>query len=465
MNNNFVWGVATAAYQVEGAWLEDGKGLSIWDAFTHIPCKISHNDTGDIACDQYHRYAEDVALMRELGVNAYRFSLSWSRIIPDGSGQVNPAGIAYYNRLIDCLLENGITPWVTLYHWDLPLALQMEDDGWLNRKTAKNFSRYAKICFDNFGDRVKNWITLNEPWCSAVLGHGLAVFAPGRCSPDEPYQAGHHLLLGHAMAVREFRNGGFTGKIGISNNCDWREPLTETQEDRLAAQRALEFFYGWFTDPPVKGDYPDVMRERLGNRLPQFTEEEKNMLRASVDFLGLNHYTTAFASATPTGDQIDNISGNGGMSEEQEVYLSDSPEWEKTALQWNVVPWGFRKMLNWIGDRYPSLPIYVTENGCTTNDSSREIAENDESRCRFLSAYIDAMQQAVDADGQNVQGYFCWSLLDNFEWVHGYSQRFGLIHCDFETLERTPKKSYYLFQNIIKKQTPIQFSNLADNAR
>lgn len=451
MDNRFVWGVATAAYQVEGAWLKDGKGPSIWDAFAHTPGKISRGDTGDIACDQYHRYEEDVALMKELGVDAYRFSLSWPRIVPDGSGQVNPAGIAYYNRLIDCLLKNGIAPWVTLYHWDLPLALQMQDDGWLNRKTAENFSRYARICFDNFGDRVKNWITLNEPWCSAVLGHGLGVFAPGRRSPDEPYRAGHNLLLGHALAAREFRKGGFAGQIGISNNCDWREPLSDKREDRLAAQRSLEFFYGWFADPPVTGDYPQVMRERLGDRLPRFTTAETNMLRGSVDFLGLNHYTTAFASATPAGNQIDNVSGNGGMSEDQEVYLSDSPEWEKTALQWNVVPWGFRKMLNWIAARYPDLPIFVTENGCTAEEPCLAAAEKDEFRCRFLNAYIEAMRQAVVVDGCPVRGYFCWSLLDNFEWIHGYSQRFGIVHCDFDTLQRTPKKSFHSYRRIIQK--------------
>ncbi|MHB9139563.1 MAG: GH1 family beta-glucosidase [Victivallaceae bacterium] len=449
MSKDFVWGVATAAYQVEGAWLEGGKGLSIWDAYAHTPGKTLNGDNGDVACDQYHRYEEDIALMKEMGVDAYRFSLSWPRIIPDGSGEINPAGIDYYNRLINCLLKNGITPWVTLYHWDLPLTLQMTDDGWLNRKTADAFARYARICFDNFGDRVKNWITLNEPWCSSVLGHGLGVFAPGRMSQDEPYIAAHNLLIGHALAVKEFRDGGFDGVIGISNNCDWREPLTDSDADRGAAQRALEFFYGWFTDPVFYGDYPGVMRERLGKRLPVFTDEERMLLKGSTDFLGLNHYSTAFVSAAPLPGELDNIAGNGGLSDDQNVYLSHQPDWEKTDLQWSVVPWGFRKMLNWIAKRYPGLPIYVTENGCAVAEPDVAASQNDEFRCRFLSNYIDAMQEAI-TDGSNVRGYFVWSLIDNFEWAFGFSKRLGLIRCDYNTLERTPKKSYYHYRDIIK---------------
>lgn len=450
ISKDFVWGVATAAYQVEGAWLNGGKGLSIWDAYAHIPGRILNGDSGDVACDQYHRYEEDVALMKNLGIGAYRFSLSWSRIIPDGAGEVNQEGIDYYNRLINCLLDNGIVPWVTLYHWDLPLALQMMHDGWLNRKTAECFARYSRICFDNFGDRVKNWITLNEPWCSSVLGHGLGVFAPGRMSPCEPYIAGHNLLIGHALAVKEFRIGGFDGKIGISNNCDWREPLTGGEEDKAAAQRSLEFFYGWFTDPVVFGDYPEVMRKRLGKRLPDFTAEEHALIKGSADFLGLNHYSTALASGNPASDGLDNVSGNGGMSDDQGVFLSSNPDWEKNDLQWSIVPWGFRKMLNWVADRYPGLPVYVTENGCAVAEPDAATAEKDDLRCRFLDDYIAAMKEAIVEDGNDVRGYFVWSLIDNFEWAFGFSKRLGLIRCDYKTLERIPKKSYYHYRDIIK---------------
>ena len=245
---NFVWGAATAAYQIEGGTLEGGRGYSIWDAFCRIPGRVHAMANGDVACDSYHRVEEDVRMLKLLGVNAYRFSIAWPRIQPGGRGAPNPEGIAYYNKLIDLLLANGITPFVTLYHWDLPLDLQMAHDGWLNREIVDDFTAYATLCFDAFGDRVKQWITLNEPWCCAVLGHGLGVFPPGRTDPDEPYLAAHHMLLAHAGAVRAFRERGSDGVIGITNNCDWREPLTQKPEDREAAERAVEFFYAWFDD-------------------------------------------------------------------------------------------------------------------------------------------------------------------------------------------------------------------------
>lgn len=445
-----VWGVATASYQVEGAWQEDGKGLSIWDAFAHTPGRITNNDTGDIACDQYHRFEEDVRLMRQMGVTAYRFSIAWARIVPDGKGQVNPAGVAYYNRLIDCLLSNGIEPWVTLYHWDLPLALQVEDDGWLSRVTAEAFARYAKICFDAFGDRVTRWITFNEPWCTAMIGNGIGWFAPGRKSPDEPYLVGHHQLLAHALAVQVFRAGGYPGVIGIANNCDWREPLTDSPEDRQAAQKSLEFFFGWFTDPVIFGDYPAAMREQLGNRLPVFSPGEMQLLKGSSDFLGLNHYTTHFASHRPlAANSTDRVAGNGGLADIVGVYISSDPAWETTSMGWSIVPWGFRKLLGWIGKRYPGLPIYVTENGCAVNEPDAAAAQNDDLRCRYLQSYTDAMKQAIREEGVDVRGYFCWSFIDNFEWFRGYSQRFGLVRCEFDTLERIPKKSFRCYREII----------------
>lgn len=451
---SFVWGVATSCYQVEGACNENGKGLSIWDAFSHIPQRTLNGENGDISCDQYHRYPEDVKLMHELGVDAYRFSLAWSRIIPDGQYEINQKGIDHYNRLIDCLQENNIQPWVTLYHWDLPLALQLEHDGWLNRYTANAFAYYAKTCFSHFGDRVKHWITFNEPWCSAVLGHGYGIFAPGRKSGEEPYLVAHNQLIAHGLAVDCFRKifqDNQKGIIGIANNCDWREPLTDSDADRQAAQQALEFFYGWFTDPVVFGDYPKCMRERLGLRLPKFTDEEKILLKNSTDFLGLNHYNTLYASAKkPDGKEvIDSLDGNAGLLGNQVAYLSRNEKWELTDMQWNVIPWGFRKMLNWINSRYQGLPICVTENGCAVREPDRNSAENDELRCRFIESYIKAMREAVLEDGVDVKAYFAWSLIDNFEWASGYSKRFGLIRCDFETLERIPKKSYYHYQKII----------------
>lgn len=453
---NFVWGAATAAYQIEGGTLEGGRGYSIWDAFCRIPGRVHAMANGDVACDSYHRVEEDVRMLKLLGVNAYSFSIAWPRIQPGGRGAPNPEGIAYYNKLIDLLLANGITPFVTLYHWDLPLDLQMAHDGWLNREIVDDFTAYATLCFDAFGDRVKHWITLNEPWCCAVLGHGLGVFPPGRTDPDEPYLVAHHMLLAHAGAVRAFRERGSDGVIGITNNCDWREPLTQKPEDREAAERAVEFFYAWFADPVVFGEYPEVMRKRLGARLPEFTEEQKTLMKGSADFLGLNHYSTLYASAEkPEVDAGIGPNGNGGMSDDQEVFLSADPAWERTDMQWNILPWGFRKLLNWIADRYPGYPIYVTENGCACREPDAVSALDDDQRCRFLKSYTDAMFEAVRTDGVDVRGYFCWSLMDNFEWAQGYTKRLGLIRCSPDNLERVPKRSFFTYREIIRKNPSV----------
>lgn len=450
-NDEFIWGVATAAHQIEGAWLEGGKGLNIWDAYSHTPGKITNGDTSAIACDHYHRYEEDIDLIADLGTGGYRFSISWARIIPDGKGAVNQEGIDFYNRLIDGLIAKGLTPFVTLYHWDLPMALQMEDDGWLSYSTAEAFAKFAEVCFEAFGDRVEHWMTFNENWCTAVLGYGTGLFAPGRISKTEPYAVGHNLLLAHGLAVRSFRQGKYYGQIGIANNCDFREPLTDSDEDRAAAQESLEFFYGWLTDPVVFGEYPAIMRERLGDRLPEFTPEQKKLLKGSADFLGLNHYTTHYASrSTEVENAVDSEDGNGGMSEDQNLVLSLDPEWQVTSMGWFVVPWGLRKMLNWIHQRYNGLPIYITENGTALANNDVETAIDDTERSDFIKSYTDAMNQAIEEDGVNVRGYFCWTLMDNFEWCRGYDMRFGLIFCDFETLERTPKASYYAYREIIR---------------
>lgn len=450
-NEKFIWGVATAAHQIEGAWLEGGKGLNIWDAYSHTPGKITNGDTSAIACDHYHRYEEDIDLIADLGAGGYRFSISWARIIPDGKGAVNQEGIDFYNRLIDGLIAKGVTPFVTLYHWDLPLALQMEDDGWLSYSTAEAFAKFAEVCFEAFGDRVDHWMTFNENWCTAVLGYGTGLFAPGRISETDPYVVGHNLLLAHGLAVQSFRRGEYAGQIGIANNCDFREPLTDSEDDRAAAQESLEFFYGWLTDPVVFGEYPAIMRERLGDRLPEFTAEQKELLKGSADFLGLNHYTTHFASRS---DQVANavasVDGNGGMSDDQNVVLSSDPEWHVTSMGWFVVPWGLRKMLNWIHERYNGLPIYVTENGTALANNDAETAIDDRERADFIKSYTDAMNEAIEEDGVDVRGYFCWTLMDNFEWCRGYDMRFGLIFCNFETLERTPKASYYAYREIIQ---------------
>ena len=450
---DFIWGSATSSYQIEGAWDRDGKGMSIWDAFSHTQGKTLLGQTGDIACNHYEVFKDDVKLMAEIGLKAYRFSISWPRILPAGKGQINEAGIRFYSDLIDTLLENDIQPWVTLYHWDLPLTLQMEMDGWLNPDIADHFAHYAEVCFHHLGDRVKNWITLNEPWVVAILGYGQGVFAPGRLSRSEPYLAAHNLLKAHGKAVEIYRNDFATqnGKIGITNNCDWREPLTQDIKDVEAAQRALEFFLGWFADPIYLGDYPEVMKKRVGDRLPTFTKAEKETLKGSSDFFGLNHYTTAFASNVPEGADIETeVYGNGGIFEDQYVKLTSDPNWQKTDMGWSVVPWGCTKLLEWIDRRYGSPKIIITENGCASKDKKTGGLVSDPERLNFMKGYLEACHEAISS-GVKLKGYFYWSLLDNFEWALGYSKRFGITYTDFNTLERTLKESAYWYRDVIKK--------------
>jgi len=447
---DFTWGVATASYQIEGACAKDGKGPSIWDAFTHLPGKIVDGCNGDVAVDFYHRFEEDIGLMASMGLKTYRMSLSWPRIIPVGKGQVNEAGIAFYQRLFDCMESHGIEPWVTLYHWDLPLAMQIESDGWLNPTIADAFADYARVCFERFGNRVKHWITLNEPWVVAMLGYGQGMFAPGRVSPDEPYQAGHQLLRAHAKAVHVYRNefAHQGGVIGIANNCDWREPYSTTPEDQAAAQRALEFFLGWFADPIYLGAYPQSMVERLGSRLPVFSDEDLQLIRGSSDFFGLNHYSTLYAKNIASGEVfVSEVYGNGGISEDQGVQLLSDPKWKKTQMGWSIAPWGCKRLLAWISDRYANPGIIITENGCALEDRKINGVVSDPERIEFIRGYLGAIHESMK-DGIKVGGYFLWTLMDNFEWASGFTRRLGLIHVDFNTLERTQKDSAIWFGKV-----------------
>ena len=449
--DGFIWGAATSAYQIEGAHDKDGKGPSIWDAFCSIHNRIYENDNGTKAIDHYHKFREDVALMKSLGFKNYRFSIAWPRVLPEGKGAVNEKGIEFYNNLIDELLANDIEPWVTLYHWDLPLALQMEEDGWTNPDIIAYFKDYAELCFERFGDRVKKWITFNEPWVITILGYGQGLFAPGRTSNSEPYLAGHHILLSHAHTVKLYREkfAHQNGTIGITNNCDWREPLSDKVEDQEAAERALEFFLGWFADPVYLGDYPAVMRERLGERLPQFTAEEKQLLIGSSDFFGLNHYTTMITSnQTEKGVKMD-PAGNGGLSEDQDVFLQKDPVWSLTAMNWGIVPWGCGKLLQWIDKRYGRPDIYITENGFAYEDQVVDGKVDDQNRIDSYKGYLTACQNAIEA-GVQLKGYFAWSLFDNLEWTSGYRPRFGIVHVDFETLVRTPKASALWLKEVME---------------
>ena len=450
---DFIWGSATSSYQIEGAWNIDGKGPSIWDSYCQIPGKIDNNDHGNVACDHYSKMKADVKMMADLGLKAYRFSISWPRVLPNGrASSINEKGIQFYDDLIDELEKYQIEPWVTLYHWDLPLALQLEEDGWLGRNTSDLFADYADICFQAFGDRVKNWITLNEPWVVAVLGYGQGVFAPGRISNSEPYLAAHHLILAHAKAVDLYRKkyqSDQQGRIGITNNCDWREPLSNAEADRRAAERALEFFLGWFADPIYFGHYPAVMVERLGERLPKFLQSEVELIKGSSDFFGLNHYTTMLASDATNGIEAGSVYGNGGLSEDQDVNLKVDPNWEKTAMGWAIVPWGCQKLLEWIHHRYDGPEIYITENGGAFEDEIKAGVVSDFDRLEFVKTYLLACHKAIE-NGVNLKGYMLWSLMDNFEWASGYSKRFGIHYVDFDTLERTPKASAIWYKTVME---------------
>jgi beta-galactosidase len=447
---DFLWGAATSAYQIEGAWDQGGRGWSIWDEFCRLPGK-TRGATGDFAGDHYHRWREDVDLMKELGINAYRFSISWPRIFPGPSGPPNEAGLRFYDELIDGLLDAGIEPWVTLYHWDLPLHLQRQHGGWMSSETVEQFVRYADCCFDRYGGRVKNWITINEPWCSAVLGHGFGTHAPGRKSDTEPWQVGHHLLLAHARTTDLYRTTYQPvqgGQIGLVMNCDWREPFSDTPADRQAAELALDFMLAWFADPIYFGDYPESLKSRLGDKLPRFSDSEKEMLKGSSDFFGLNHYSTYYTRAVEKagGGQA----GNAGVFGTDEVELIPLGDVPVSAMNWSIVPWGMNKLLHWIDRRYGHPPIYITENGVAGAEPNVKTAVNDTQRCDFFRDYIAGGLKARD-EGVDLRGYFAWCLLDTFEWAWGFDVQFGLVRADMQTGERTPKNSFYDYRNLISQ--------------
>lgn len=448
--HNFTWGAATSAYQIEGATKLDGRGLSIWDIFCSKDPQNCNGDNADMACGHYFRIKEDVALMRELRLTAYRFSIAWPRILPDGKGRTNPAGVGFYNMLIDELIKNDIEPWVTLYHWDLPQGLESEYGGWLNRQIIDDFGNYADICFQVFGDRVKKWITINEPWTVAVHGYDEGSKAPGHSNhfATEPYIVGHNLLLAHARAVFIYKSKFAQkqdGIIGISNSGDFRWPLNPDKKgDVDAADRSMEWQLGWFADPIWKGDYPPSMRKLLGHRLPSFTPEERKLLSGSSDFLGLNHYSSLLAS-----EPLLQASSSGEYWADMHVEFSDHPSWTKNCMGWNIAPEGGRELLLWIRDRYSNPTVYITENGSCENETNLESAVHDNGRRDYLEGYIRAFGEAV-MKGVDLKGYFAWSLMDNFEWGFGYKPRFGIIRVNYETLERTPKLSANWYRDTIQ---------------
>ena len=431
---DFLWGAATASYQIEGAVNEGGRGRSVWDTFSHTPGKVNSGDTGDIACDHYHRFREDVALMAELGLQAYRFSIAWPRILRDGIGTPNPEGFDFYNRLIDALLAKNIQPCATLFHWDYPQALH-DRGGWTHPDASKWFGDYAEICFREFGDRVKFWITHNEPWCYAYLGHEAGVQAPGLCDQKMAFAAGHGMLLGHGEAVSRYRALNQGGKIGITTNHALFLPENpDSVADRRAANQCNDWLNGWFLDPVYFGDYPEFLKRAYP--VPEFTAEQSKSVSQRTDFMGLNFYSASRVR----------YSEHGGPNEAETLHRADV---DQTEMGWMVVPDTLRETLIYSHDRWKPSEIYITENGCAYDYPVENGRIRDERRMGFLREYLGAAKQAIE-QGVPLKGYFVWSLMDNFEWSYGFSKRFGIIHVDYQTQQRTIKDSGWMFRDIIR---------------
>jgi beta-glucosidase len=433
----FLWGASTAAYQVEGAWNEDGKGESVWDHFAHTPGRIENDATGDIACDHYHRMPQDVALMRDLGMNAYRFSIAWTRIMPQGTGPVNQEGLDFYDRLVDELGKAGIAANATLNHWDLPQALQ-DRGGWPNRDCAAWFSDYARVVFDRLGDRVAMWATHNEPIVPSLVGYGTGAFAPGLADSSAAYQAVHHLNLAHGMAVQVFRQGGYAGKIGIVLDLHNLIPGSDSEQDRLACQRTLENSQFVFFDPIFKGRYPAYLMEWLGPTAPKIQPGDLETIHQPLDFLGMNHYFTSEVRHAPHG---------GLLKTEQKMRTLPSAGF--TDVGWGIYPSGIRSVLLRVKETVGNLPIYITENGCAVQDQPDLSGfVEDRERISYLRLHLIELHKAIQ-EGVNLRGYFIWSLMDNFEWTSGFRPRFGIVRVEYATQQRIPKLSAHWYRDVI----------------
>ena len=441
MNPNFprgfLWGAATSSAQIEGAWNTDGKGPSIWDTFCRQPGKVTSGDTADQACDSYHRFGEDVALLKEMGADVYRFSIAWPRIFPQGRGEVNQLGLDYYHRLVDSLLAVGIRPFCTLYHWDLPQALQ-DEGGWENRATVDAFVAYADLIFREFQGKIDLWLTFNEPFVSAFVGNYYGVHAPGKTDLNVALAVAHHHLLAHGRTVSRFRElvtaNKASGTIGLAPNISWADPFTDSEADKQASLRVVQWSWDWFLDPVCFGRYPEPLWSWFADRGFKIPIEQGDLeaIRQPIDFVGGNYYNSwvHLHDETPVGG-----------------VLASSPVdmgYEKSDIGWPLTPEGLSKSVVRIHQKY-GLPFFVTENGLCLNDAQ------DDRRIVYLDQHLRALHRAM-AQGADVRGYMAWSLLDNFEWAEGYGKRFGLVHVDFATANRTPKPSFRWYQRWIQAQ-------------
>ena len=439
--DGFLWGAATSAYQIEGSPLADGAGPSIWQRFTHSPGLTVNGETGDVACDHYRRYREDVALMAELGLNAYRFSISWSRILPEGTGHVNPKGLDFYSRLVDALLERGIQPTATLYHWDLPEALDNRG-GWLNRDVADWFADYARVCYRALGDRVPMWSTLNEPWVVTDGGYLHGALAPGHKNLFEAPIATHNLMRAHGTAVQAYR-AERNDRVGIVVNLEPKYPASDSAADCAATQRADAYMNRQYLDPVFLGTYPSELREIFGQAWPEWPAEDMALVRQPIDFVGINYYTR-------------NVSRDDARALPVRAVGVRQPQHAVTETGWEVFPEALTRVLLWVTERYGKIPLYITENGAAFYDPPKPIDGRIEDPLR-VDYYRKHLRAAHDAmrKGADLRGYFAWSLLDNFEWSLGYSKRFGIVHVDYETQQRTPKASARYYSEVIRSNGAV----------
>jgi len=435
---DFRWGCATSAYQIEGAVEADGRGESIWDRFCTLPGRVRDGASGAVACDHYHRWREDLDLARDLGVNVYRFSIAWPRVCPDGRGaRVNPKALEFYSRLVDGLLERGIEPWVTLYHWDLPQALQ-EAGGWNRRDTSAHFADYADVVSRALGDRVRRWITHNEPWSSAFHGHWDGQHAPGMRNWRIALQACHHILLSHGLASSALRANQPAAQIGISLGLHPLRPASSSAEDLAALQRHDGLRNRWFLDPLYGRGYPTDILVLCGADKPRIEPGDLEKIATPTDFVGVNYYFPETVVDAPGAPPL-------------RARVVQSPQVERTALGWEVSPGGMVELLRRLHDDYQAGPIFVTENGSCYDDApAADGSIPDSARRRYLALHIAALHQAI-ASGVDVRGYFAWSLLDNFEWAEGYARRFGLAYVDFKTLERRWKSSGHWYREFLAR--------------